>query len=82
MHGASYLETLDSDVQDGRMLKGQRTSSIGSAAAELGCSTRQLQLAGHLGAVSRALRSLLLKHTRLVCKAWFDGLAKTMVSCG
>jgi len=30
------------------MLKGQRTSSIGSAAAELGCSTRRLQLAGHL----------------------------------
>jgi hypothetical protein len=38
------------------MLTEQRTFSIGSAAAELGCSTRRLQLAGRPGAMPSAHR--------------------------
>ena len=38
------------------MLKERRTFSTGSAAAELVCSTRQLQLAGRPGAIPPAHR--------------------------
>jgi hypothetical protein len=56
------------------MLKEQCTFSIGSASAELGCSTRQLQLAGHLGAIPPARRD----HNGRLCSEFDIALLKNI----